>query len=438
MVIADLEDLINAPFEPEREIDYAINAYRFYVMQLRLLMSNLNEQSEKIVDIARRILKSDMTIPVAAGRSKILSGDLYRKLTTNIGLPVKDPGGVLNINVYKNPVPIVISTTARTKEPRDIAEQFYEKRDIRPILITATIDKTDLTNYAGGENIISTPLLETEIIDEENSYALRQLFDSTIDDPKREIQKYCPLGNLGELSSAVAVSHLLATIACIKFDLNGWSSQPNKYGEHLVNEVYKELLKYYPTFIRRRDEFDSISRTLAQSDFIGLVGEEYSENVVKSLGMRLYQLPSEKLEKPRDVFVFNSGEANPLYSYNFGERHDHATIFANSGRGSSNYTMRVVDDARVLRERVDSNKLELSIVGMTFTPNSSVYRRSDIPVVLNNTNIFLSPNYTIFRTYEPLSIVVTDSLIPTTAIYSGVSLEEMHELMQKRHNVLGI
>ncbi|MDI6798861.1 MAG: hypothetical protein QMD12_02600 [Candidatus Aenigmarchaeota archaeon] len=414
MSIAELQKLINQPFEPVEQFDFAVQAYRIFTKQAEIVKSTLTENSKKIEEITlNRIMKADPLIPIASGRSKILSSDLLKKIAINLGIPVEEPETALNIELYKNPVPVVISTSGEREEPKKLATEF-SNHGVAPIAITANLNSS-IAKCAGEENTIplKVPTEDKEI---------------------KEIKKYCPLGNLGEFSSMLTVMHIAGTLASKIHDLH---DSPASYANLMIDEIYYNILKFYPHFSRRKELHSTICKKIADSDFLGLAGEEYSSNIVRSFSIRIKQLLTREKETRR-IHVFNSDEANPLYSPEFSKKHEKAVIFGNSGRGIG-FAKDIIEKAKILRERPEiKGKTEIDIIGMTFTPNSYIHRESDHAMILPNSYIQLSlDGSTVLRTYEPLSLIVTDSMVPAIAIYSGIEPDRINELMEKTHNILG-
>jgi hypothetical protein len=373
-----------------------------------------------------KILKADPVIPIAVGRSKILSADYLRKGLINLGISVEEPREALDIEKYVNPLPIAISTSGTKKEVNSLTEKF-KKYGIKPLVITANVN-SDLASYAEEEDLIPMSV-PTETIGV-NSYDINQLFGTKKTDAAEELKKYCPLGTLGEWTSHLTVTHLIGTLASEIYSLY---HSPTLYANRIVESVHKSLVDFFPLIKRRLNELDSISKLIAESDFFGTVGEEYSSHIVQSFGMRVKQIIPEGQKRKREVYVFNSDKSNPIYSPRFFSKYKSVVLLANSGRGTG-YARTLVEKVKMLKIRGDA---KVSYIGMTFTANSPIHHECGMCQILPNEFYSLSSDgSTVLRSYEPMSMVVTDSLVPLIAYHQGIPSEKINLALTQSHNKL--
>jgi D-arabinose 5-phosphate isomerase GutQ len=430
MSFDELQRLLDKPIEPQAPTDSFLESYRIFTKQAEITKKTLAENAEKIRQVALKILKADPVIPIAVGRSKILSADYLRKGLINLGISVEEPREALDIEKYVNPLPIAISTSGTKKEVNSLTEKF-KKYGIKPLVITANVN-SDLASYANEEDMIlmSVP---TETVGV-NSYDINQLFGTKKTDAAEELRKYCPLGTLGEWTSHLTTTYLLCTIAS---ELYSIYPSPTLYANRVIEDIYKSLVDFFPIIKRRVKELDDISKLIAESDFFGTVGEEYSSHIVQSFGMRVKQLIPEGQKRKREVYVFNSDKSNPLYSPRFFDKHKNVVILANSGRGSG-YSQNIVEKVKRLESKPEiKEKAKITYVGMTFTPNSYIHGECRMCQILPNQNYSLSHDgSTVLRSYEPLGIAFTDSYVPLIAYHQGIPAEKINLALAQSHNKL--
>jgi hypothetical protein len=426
MPLDELDRLLDKPIEPKSPIDYFLKSYQIFVKQTGITYKSLVKNSKKIeLIVSNRLMNADPLIPIAAGRSKILSADYFGKCLINLGISVEEPRDALNIEKYKNPVPFAISTSGKKREVNVLVEKF-KKYGLDPLAMTADAN-SDLAKQTKEEDLILMDV-PTEA-GNSNSYDIGQFFGS-----KEELKKYCPLGALGEWTSHLTSTHLIGALASSMYSLY---PTPTLYANTIVRDIYRCLVENFPIIRGRREQLESISRSISESDFFGTVGEEFSSHVVQSFGMRIKQLIPEGEKRKREVHVFNSDKSNPLYSPRFFDKHKKVTILANSGRGAG-YAKNIVEIAKTLRSRPETmGEASVECIGMTFMPNSYIHRECDKFVILPNRFYPLSNDgTTILRSYEPLSIVFTDSLVPLIASYEGIPPEKIDYALSESHNRL--
>lgn len=430
MSFDDLKILLDQPIEPQAPTDSFLESYRIFVKQAEVTKKSLADNSDKIRKVALKILNADPIIPIAVGRSKILSADYLRKGLINLGISVEEPREALDIEKYVNPLPIAISTSGTKKEVNSLTEKF-KKYGINPLVITANVS-SDLAGYAKKEDLIPMNV-PTETIGV-NSYDINQLFGTKKDDAAEELRKYCPLGTLGEWTSHLTTTYLLCTIASELYSIYPSSTL---YANRVIEGIYQSLVEFFPIIKRRVKELDAISKLIAESDFFGTAGEEYSSHIVQSFGMRVKQLIPEGQKRKREVYVFNSDKSNPLYSPRFFDQHKNVVILANSGRGSG-YSQTLVEKVKRLESKPEiRDKAKITYIGMTFTPNSYIHRECHMCQILPNQNYSLSHDgSTVLRSYESLGIALTDSTVSLIAHHQGIPKEKINLALAQSHNKL--